>query len=586
MMMAWIFISLVVLLLNHTVMCFNTVKNNFQQRQRYQAIPWEEQIREEAVDILLPVFFPNSYSNNGNHDSIQQPISAEKSLKKCLRKRYQKLESHHHSHNKTANESRGRLAALTIGTSVMRLRYWYNVISRSNLQMQPIPYPLDSTTIDSLELSTDSSNITNSIEERELIRYMIDEHANYLSSTSTSDSIHLQSNCDKATRLSIQYSIPIFLTSLLIKQYTYKQVEQICIQMNNPGPITLRRNAIQFSGSDEDLCQYLLDEYGINARVCRQPHEDYQNNKLLITANSYGNRYIVGSSSNHGYIKPPKGALKLLPQQSNNETTAVEQRRNQKSIWSMQAYKNGYFEVQDMGSQIIVQSLELSGGGSVLDYCSGNGGKTFAAASALMNDNRNPQHSKIVAHDVVEERLRQIKGSMTRVGFQKVDKKSNELIFFASNGENKCTIQLRTSSNLEASFNSFDAVLVDAPCSSSGVLRRRPSQRWELTEKEVCKVLPSLQLEIILKAASFVSDGGRLVYSTCSLLREENESIVKQFEQSSEGFEPWDFDISNSNDLDGEESDEVPNLNMQHTITLLPSDESDGFFIARWKRVL
>jgi len=584
-MMAWIFISLVILLLNHTVICFHTVKNSF-QGQRYQAIQsidaWEEQIREEAVDILLPVFFPNSNSDD-NDDSTQQPITAEKSLKRFLRKRYQKLQPHHHSHNKTANESRGRLAALAIGTSVMRLRYWYNVISQNNLQMQPIPYPIDSTTIDSLELSSDSSNNTNSIKERELCRCMIDEHASYLTSTSTSDSIPLQ-NCDIATRLSIQYSIPTFLTTLLIKQYTYKQVEEICIQMNNPGPITLRRNAIQFPGSDEDLCQYLLDEDGVKARVCRQPHEDYQNNKLLITANSNGNRYIVGSSSDHGYIKPPKRALKLLPQQSNNETTAVEQRRNQKSIWSMKSWMNGYFEVQDMGSQIIVQSLELSGSESVLDYCAGNGGKTFAIASALMhNDNvRAQQHSQIVAHDIVEERLRQIKGSMKRVGFQKVNEKSNESIFSASNGENKCTIQLCTSTDLEASFNSFDAVLVDAPCSSSGVLRRRPSQRWELTEEDVCEALPNLQLEILLRAASFVSDNvGRLVYSTCSLLEEENESVVKRFEQSggylSGGFKPWDFDISSS---------EEENNDMQHTITLLPSDESDGFFIARWKRVL
>ena len=118
------------------------------------------------------------------------------------------------------------------------------------------------------------------------------------------------------------------------------------------------------------------------------------------------------------------------------------------------------------------------------------------------------------------------------------------------------------------------------------MLRRRPSQRWELTEEDVCKVLPNLQLEILLKAASFVSDGGTLVYSTCSLLREENESIVKQFEQSNQyltgGFKPWEFEISSIRSE--EEINEVSN-NMQHTITLLPSDESDGFFIARWKRV-
>ncbi|KAL7523554.1 hypothetical protein ACHAXR_000233, partial [Thalassiosira sp. AJA248-18] len=129
---------------------------------------------------------------------------------------------------------------------------------------------------------------------------------------------------------------------------------------------------------------------------------------------------------------------------------------------------------------------------------------------------------------------------------------------------------------------SFDAVLVDAPCSSTGVLRRRPSQRWDLTEKQSFEVLPDLQLEILENASSFVNEkGGKLVYSTCSLLREENEDVVRKFERSSvflnEGFERWEF-VPQADDT--EVSEENP-----HTLTLIPSETgSDGFFIARWKR--
>ena len=128
-------------------------------------------------------------------------------------------------------------------------------------------------------------------------------------------------------------------------------------------------------------------------------------------------------------------------------------------------------------------------------------------------------------------------------------------------------------------------VLVDAPCSSTGVLRRRPSQRWSLREDEISKVLPDLQLEILTKAASFVKKGGKLVYSTCSLLNEENESIVERFQDINPTFEPWEFESSSTKTSSILEKDgkEAANNNL-HTVTILPSDTSDGFFISRWKR--
>jgi 16S rRNA (cytosine967-C5)-methyltransferase len=262
--------------------------------------------------------------------------------------------------------------------------------------------------------------------------------------------------------------------------------------------------------------------------------------------------------------------------------------------------------VQDAGSQIITQSLEVKPGDDILDYCAGNGGKTFGLASAVLdtshiggshsNDNCDAKkcstspHSKIVAHDVIDERLRQIKGSLNRVGFSALVDKSNDngTVYVAQNrhGDCKCTIQIATSSDLDAGIkciaSCFDAVLVDAPCSSTGVLRRRPSQRWDLTEKQVYEELPQLQLEVLEKAASFVREGGRLVYSTCSLLKEENECVARKFEQSLIGssFERWNF-----SPMMGSYSPARDEQSLRHTLTLLPSKNgSDGFFIARWKR--
>ena len=571
-------------------------------------ILWEDQLREEATSILLNVFFPKD--DDGNCSMQQKPITAELSLKRILRKKYQRVQN--------VNKYRGRLAALCVGTSIHRLRHWYVVAaaaSQNKTLYHDVPYPLDPSLLTLVQANnnigddsfTNSLDLSISDQERHIVRAMVDEHAVYLSSNASSSIPSMllsNSNIDASTKLSIQYSMPLFLTSSFLKQYTYTQTEGICKVMNNPGPITLRRNAIQFPGSDEELCKYLLKEDGITAKPCRPPTyygcvDHDQNNKLVVAAftDDGSNRYIVRKDNSilPGSILPPTGAIQIIQTHSNaTARTSVEQRRSQKSIWSMKAWQNGYFEVQDVGSQIIVQSLEVRPGDTILDYCAGNGGKTFTIASVLasyaVEYAAQPSSSHIVAHDVVEERLRQIKGSMPRVGFVAQGNATgdtfNSTIYTNQNNhsDSTCTIQIATSSDLEKSFNSklFDTVLVDAPCSSTGVFRRRPSQRWELDEKEVCEVLPSLQLEILMKASSYVNkNGGKLVYSTCSLLKEENEDVIKQFEQSSiyrtGGFERWEFDTYFDEESIGVAS------NHSNTITLLPSKESDGFFIARWK---
>ena len=97
-------------------------------------------------------------------------------------------------------------------------------------------------------------------------------------------------------------------------------------------------------------------------------------------------------------------------------------------------------------------------------------------------------------------------------------------------------------------------------------------------------MLPDLQLEILTKAASFVKKGGKLVYSTCSLLNEENESIVERFQDINPSFEPWEFESSSTNTCSILEKDGKEAANNLHTVTILPSVTSDGFFISRWKR--
>lgn len=559
----------------------------------------EQMIRQEASTALLPVFFPTE-SNGHIDDHNDIPITAELALKRLLREK-QKTQSN--------NDSRGRLAALILGTSVMRLHHFYNVVSsqtyfNANL---PIPYPLDSSII-SLVRTNSIADISNAqqynqtVEEIMLVRAMVDDHARYLSSNSNGTLLMSLSKsiCD-SLQLSIQYSLPHFLASSLLLQYGFKQTEEICALMNNPGPITLRRNAIQFPGSDMDLCKWLLEEDGVKAICCNQLHNGtshIRKNPVITTTHDGGNRYVVRRSiSIPGSIPSPNGALQIIfPRDSISTTTSIERRRCNKSIWSMKGWHNGYFEVQDAGSQIIAQSLEVKPGDSILDYCAGNGGKTFALASAICKSHSDASHSindfchsKIMCYDIVDERLRQIKGSLKRVGFTgQVDESSDGDAFYtAQNHDSKITIEIATSSKLDKIIHPqyFDAVLVDAPCSSTGVIRRKPSQRWNITKTQVKEILPQLQLDILEKAATFVSpNGGKLVYSTCSLLQEENEDVARRFEQSKlgEGFKGWNFETNNVSLANNDCIDEKTSL--RHTLTILPSEDSDGFFIARWKR--
>mmetsp|Transcript_8176 Transcript_8176/g.17516 ORF Transcript_8176/g.17516 Transcript_8176/m.17516 type:complete len:722 (-) Transcript_8176:41-2206(-) len=458
-----------------------------------------------------------------------------------------------------------------------------------------------------------------------LVRAMVDEHARYLrlASEKNDDTLGTANSSDlNATimNLSIEYSIPPFLISSLLSQYGYTITQQICSVMNHPGPVTIRKNAIKFPWSDDKFCQWVREEDEVNAApmarllLKESKHEnpdhvnknkqrlhpsssgDTQGLRLVAPKDGQSNCFVIGesfkSTSEVGMIEPPVGCLQIIPRGNSSATNPESEiissptMNQSKSIWSMKAWKKGYFEVQDAGSQFIVQSLQVQPGDSILDYCAGNGGKTFGLASAIRTQclfSNSSQASYIVAHDVVDERLRQVKGSMSRVGFvpNGSGDSSDRDVYAAERGN--VTIEIMNSSTLEASCLEFDAVLVDAPCSSSGVLRRRPSQRWEITQQEVFAQLPYLQLSILEKAASFVRKGGRLIYSTCSVLDVENDGVVDEFERtrafSNLGFSRWDFGLDEAND----KSSTCNYAHGKHTVTMLPTEYgNDGFFVARW----
>lgn len=173
------------------------------------------------------------------------------------------------------------------------------------------------------------------------------------------------------------------------------------------------------------------------------------------------------------------------------------------------AFRDGFVDIQDEGSQLIGLVCAAQPGGQVLDYCAGAGGKTLALAGTMANKGR------IVAMDLEGARLEKARPRFRRAGVHDI-------------------IEVRPLSDekhrkwFKRQKGTFDVTLVDAPCSGSGTWRRNPDMRWRNYGPEFAELLAT-QAEILEKVANTVKPGGRLVYATCSLYREENEDQVTAF---------------------------------------------------------
>lgn len=170
-------------------------------------------------------------------------------------------------------------------------------------------------------------------------------------------------------------------------------------------------------------------------------------------------------------------------------------------------FMEGKFEVQDEGSQLLAHLVAPRRGQMVADFCAGAGGKSLALGAIMRNSGR------IYAFDVSEKRLLNLGQRLKRSGLSNLHS------------------QLITSENdpkLKRLDGKFDRVLVDAPCSGLGTLRRNPDLKWRMTEQDLTELVAK-QAGILARAARLVKPGGRLVYATCSLLQQENEQQAQAF---------------------------------------------------------
>ena len=176
-------------------------------------------------------------------------------------------------------------------------------------------------------------------------------------------------------------------------------------------------------------------------------------------------------------------------------------------IGQLDLFRQGHVEVQDEGSQLLALLLDAKRNEIVVDFCAGAGGKTLALGAAMRNTGR------LYAFDVSAHRLEQLKPRLARSGLNNVY---------------PMAIADETDARIQRLAGKADRVLIDAPCSGLGTLRRKPDVKWRLSPKDI-PAFAATQAAILRQAARLLKPGGRWVYATCSLLPAENEAVAMQF---------------------------------------------------------
>ena len=314
---------------------------------------------------------------------------------------------------------------------------------------------------------------------------------------------------DPAGYVSRAFSFPRWLTERWLPRFGWKRSLQTAFWFNEPHGVTLRVNPLR-ARREEVLKQ--LAEAGL---------EPVATDRSRIRENSavgFPESRILTNSATCG--ENPQSIL--LPKTAN--------------VSQLPGFDAGLWTPQDESAIAVSQLLAPQPGETVLDLCAAPGTKTTHLAELMGNSGR------IVATDVNADRLRQIAENARRLGLTIIEPR-----------------QIAADLH-DVPAGPFDAVLVDAPCSNTGVLGKRPEARWRIHPRDVAE-LAALQKRLLHAAADRVKPGGRLVYSTCSLEPEENEGVVAALLDAR-------FDLR---------------LEAQHTS--LPGEPSDGGFRAKFTRV-
>jgi 16S rRNA (cytosine967-C5)-methyltransferase len=214
----------------------------------------------------------------------------------------------------------------------------------------------------------------------------------------------------------------------------------------------------------------------------------------------------------------------------------------------LELFTRGDFEVQDEGSQLLALLVDAKRGEMVVDFCAGAGGKTLALGAAMRSTGR------LYAFDTSAGRLDSFKPRMARSGLSNV---------------HPAAIAHERDDRVKRLAGKIDRVLVDAPCTGLGTLRRNPDLKWR-QNAEAVQEMAIKQTAILQGAARMVKSGGRLVYATCSVLPQENEAIAGAFSAANPDFEP----LAAVDVLNG--------LKVEHASSLCAGGEGGGMYLRLW----
>lgn len=284
----------------------------------------------------------------------------------------------------------------------------------------------------------------------------------------------------------------------------------------------------------EWLIEELLKEYSLQTveKICK-----YSNEKPKTTI-----RINTLKTNKEEFLK------KLKECNIEYEESSIENFiniKNVKNIGDLELFKQGLFTVQDMGAGKISLMLAPNKNDIVLDACSAPGGKTTHLAELMENE------GKIIACDIHPHRIKLVKENASRLGIDIIKTEINDATNFIKEYEEK-----------------FDKILLDVPCLGIGVIKRKPDIKWQRKIEDI-EEITKVQLEILNKCSQYLKIGGQLVYSTCSILKSENEDLIKKWLES--------------NNMAKTKSKYKYILEQQEKI--LPDRNTDGFFICKIKRI-
>ena len=216
-------------------------------------------------------------------------------------------------------------------------------------------------------------------------------------------------------------------------------------------------------------------------------------------------------------LKTTRDKLKSMLKDSNIDSEFIKEHpsalklKERGNVFTTEAFKNGLFEVQDASSQLVAEFLDVKPGMRIVDACAGAGGKSLHLASLMENK------GQVVSLDIYENKLKELKRRAKRNGAHNIE-----------------TRVIESTKTIKKLHNKIDRLLIDAPCSGLGVLRRNPDAKWKL-QPQFLEEIKKTQAEILQDYSKMVKSGGKMVYATCSILPSENQEQVEKFLASDTG---------------------------------------------------